>query len=214
MSASLRVLTPGASPNVFLALEAGAPFAVGVEGAWPIVGAGVMPIHGLVYFDGKQLNLSSMSEEQPVLVDGRAIPGSWTPITKACQIAFGSVVLAYQPPRRGLGRENLSQIAIVAMGALVVMAAVFANARYRTQPAATLRPRAAVMARVTAPTAPVGVVVHPVKHPPKRLGKSAERVAADALHAGDRQKAAALYRELAAVQPENAAFVALARALQ
>lgn len=214
MSAALRLVTLGASPNVFLSLEAGAPFAIGSEGAWRIAGTGVLPVHGLVYFDGKQLNLSSMSEDEPVLVDGRPIPGSWTPVTKACQIAFGSVVVAYTPPRRGPGRENLSQIAIVAMGAVVVMAAVFAASRYRVEPAATLKPRAAVTARFSAPTAPVGVVVHPVKHPPKRLGKSAERVAADTLHAGDRQKAAALYRDLAQAQPENAAFASIARALQ
>lgn len=59
------------------------------------------------------------------------------------------------------------------------------------------------------------VVVHPVVHPAasSSAGKTAERIAVDALHSGDVARAAQVYAELAAANPDNPALVEAARQL-
>jgi hypothetical protein len=59
------------------------------------------------------------------------------------------------------------------------------------------------------------VIVHRVTHPPSppSSAKTAERLAADAVHTGDIRRAVALYRELAEANPEIAVFEDAARIL-
>jgi hypothetical protein len=90
-----------------------------------------------------------------------------------------------------------------------------AQAQASSTPQAAAPPSVANDVRPVAPRAPMdSVVVHRVVHPASSssAGKTAERQAVDALHLGD-PRAAALYRELAAAHPENAALVDTARML-
>lgn len=87
----------------------------------------------------------------------------------------------------------------------------------KTPPTAHPLPTATASAVASAPAAsprPAGIVVHPTSHPPRRkIGKTEERLAADAFHAGDRKKSAALYLELAAAGSDNPAFATIGRIL-
>jgi hypothetical protein len=85
--------------------------------------------------------------------------------------------------------------------------------RIAVVPAATSVPVA------SAPAPPVSVaaavVVYPAVHPASAASakKTPERLAADALHAGDFHRAAVMYRDLAVAHPENPAFSDAARML-
>lgn len=87
----------------------------------------------------------------------------------------------------------------------------------KTSPSARPVPTATASAVASTPAAaprPAGIVVHPASHPPRRkIGKTEERLAADAFHAGDRKKSAALYAELAAAGSDNPAFATIGRIL-
>lgn len=106
--------------------------------------------------------------------------------------------------------------------ATVVTIGVVSFLRLRTATAA--RPALApVPVAIRAPALPSAsapplqrLVIHGAVHPPapRGSGKTPERLAADAVHAGDHRRAAALYAELAARYPENPAFAAAAETLQ
>ena len=71
---------------------------------------------------------------------------------------------------------------------------------------------------VPAPSASIAPVVEPVVvyrvvHPASSSKKTAERIAADALHAGDLNRAVSIYGELAAAHPEDEVFADTARIL-
>lgn len=84
------------------------------------------------------------------------------------------------------------------------------------RPAPSTLPLASASGSAQPPAPPVDkVVVHPVVHPApsSSVGKTQERVAVDALHSGDVRRAADLYAELAAANPQNPALVEMARQL-
>ncbi|MBS2015298.1 MAG: hypothetical protein JST00_20595 [Deltaproteobacteria bacterium] len=235
-SATLRLLTPeiGSAPS--WSLHEGQAFTLGAQGDWSLGRGVLLPIHALAYFDGRSLLIAGAHEGCDVRVDGRPIGTSWTPIDRRCRITLGPIAIELAPRPRvtttvkrarlpwhaGLLSEMRRRAPLVAGGAAIAFTITLAVLRsssaheLRRAAAPTANP-AATMAAPAAPppkAAATGVVVHPVVHPPRRkLGKTEERLAADAFHAGDRKKAAALYAELAAESPENEAFAAIAALL-
>jgi hypothetical protein len=74
-----------------------APLSVGTGGAWQVNAPGVRPVHLYIYFDGQTLFLQSAEPADPPQMDGRPLPGSWTPATPRCTITFGQARLAFRP---------------------------------------------------------------------------------------------------------------------
>ncbi len=73
------------------------PLGVGAEGSWKVRGNGILGVHAYIYFDGNSLFVQSADDTNPVLVDGRAVAKSWTPISAPCTISLATVRLAYKP---------------------------------------------------------------------------------------------------------------------
>lgn len=236
MSTSLRLLTPelGSAPS--FALHEGATFTIGARGDWSIGRGALLPIHALAYWDGRALLLASAQEQADVRVDGRVIGTSWTALDRRCRIDMGPVAIELAPLSRvtttvkrtrppsqaGVLAELRRRSPLVVGGAAIAFTITLAVLRSSSahEPRRVDRPVAKPVAAAATPPAPqakplaTGVIVHPVVHPPRRkLGKTEERLAADAFHAGDRRKAAALYAGLAAESPENEAFATIASLL-
>ena len=122
----------------------------------------------------------------------------------------------------GLGHRGPIIVSGAIVAVALVIAAILCVSPARASRRQTLAPKAPTTRALATPTAsappaaprPTGVVVHPTTHPARRkLGKTDERLAADAFHAGDRKKSAALYAELAAAGSDNPAFATIGRIL-
>lgn len=116
--------------------------------------------------------------------------------------------------------RDRTAFAVLGMTLLAVIAVGLFLFRSRSASAATPAslfttppPLPSAVTSASAPLPPL--VIRPVVHPvaPKSSGKTLERLAADAFHAGDRKRAAALYSELAARTPENPSFAKAAAML-
>lgn len=252
MSGLLRVLTPGASEIPYVELIDGEPtdpFTIGYAKDWIVRGPGVLPAHALVYFDGAHLHMSSADEEAPVIVDGAALPMSWTVIDRSCRFLIGGVEMAFASmgeealarTQDGTGQRATTQRSSrrrepprwpwAIVGAVLSLSIGMSLHLHPTggarpvrrdeAPAARAATTAAAASASSEPAAPslalaaqASVVVHPVSHPASAAtGKTLERLAADALHVGDRARALRLYRDLIARQPDNVAFEAAERIL-
>jgi len=77
-----------------------APLGVGTEGAWRVRGAGVLGVHLYLYFDGQALFAQSADQSKPVVVNGRSVGATWTPLTAPATIALGTARLFFRPNAR------------------------------------------------------------------------------------------------------------------
>jgi hypothetical protein len=128
--------------------------------------------------------------------------------SKEILVIVGLVVVAFTVAAVLTARSRrkevpMAQAQVPAAGASALLP--ISSALPQGSSAAPPAPRASVEA----------VVVHRVVHPApsSSVGKTMERQAVDALHAGDLRRATELYRQLAAANPDNAALVDTARLL-
>lgn len=218
------------------------PLALGSEAEWRLRGLGVRATHAWLRFDGSRLELTASERSSIVLVDGRPLALGWAPIARACRIELGTVALSFEPIAHDVERESsaghavsvishpkpsrrpaVSATAILLAAIVVMAAAVLYLAIHSSHRGPAVEPEILATAAPAVSAAPVAsaaahvdsVVVYPVRHlPAPRSGKSLERLAADAFHAGDHRRAAALYRDLASRQPDNVAFATAADMLE
>jgi hypothetical protein len=96
-----------------------APLGVGTEGAWRIRGAGVLGVHLYLYFDGQALFAQSADQSKPVVVNGRTVGATWTPLTAPATIALGTARLFFRPNARDSDDDEDRTIAQAAPSELV-----------------------------------------------------------------------------------------------
>ena len=73
------------------------PIPVGTEGKWRVKAQGVMDEHALLYYDGTQLFLQSLDEQNPVLVSGYEVPTEWVAVDPPCTVEMGDAQFAFGP---------------------------------------------------------------------------------------------------------------------
>ena len=92
---SLHLVAPDGSMRSTWPLTAGAPFTIGAQGNWCLGRGLLLPVHALVYFDGRTPLVASASQEWPVHLDGRPLPTSWTPLERSCRLTMGPIAIHY-----------------------------------------------------------------------------------------------------------------------
>ena len=73
------------------------PIPVGTEGKWRVKAPGVIDEHALLYYDGTQLFLQSLDEQNPVLVSGYEVPTEWVAVDPPCTVEMGDARFAFGP---------------------------------------------------------------------------------------------------------------------
>ncbi|WP_394847224.1 hypothetical protein LZC95_07120 [Pendulispora brunnea] len=72
------------------------PTSVGQTAMWRIEGAGVLDVHGYLYFDGKALFVQSADDDAPMMVNRHRIARAWTEVRMPSTIELGEVQLVYR----------------------------------------------------------------------------------------------------------------------
>jgi len=72
------------------------PTSVGQTAMWRVEGAGVLDVHGYLYFDGKALFVQSADDDAPVMVNRHRIARAWTEVRMPSTIELGEVQLVYR----------------------------------------------------------------------------------------------------------------------
>ncbi len=72
------------------------PLGIGTEGSWRVQGDGILGVHAYIYFDGDALFVQSADDNNPALVNGRAVGCTWTPVTAPSTISLAGVDLMFR----------------------------------------------------------------------------------------------------------------------
>lgn len=72
------------------------PTSVGKKGMWRVDGAGVMEVHGYLYYDGACLYVQSADLAAPLLVNKRRVSTAWTEVQLGSTIELGQTELMYR----------------------------------------------------------------------------------------------------------------------
>jgi hypothetical protein len=87
----------GISDTKVRRFRAGTPVAtmtVGSQGAWKVEAPGVASVHAYLRFDGHQLLVATSDPRRPVVVDGTALPETWSPLQPPCVLSLGQANLS------------------------------------------------------------------------------------------------------------------------
>jgi hypothetical protein len=57
---------------------------------------GILNVHAYLYFDGQALFVQSADDDNPALVDGRAVGRDWTPVNMPCTISLAAARLVFR----------------------------------------------------------------------------------------------------------------------
>ena len=92
-----------------------ATLTVGTHGAWKVEGPGVASVHAYLRFDGRQLLVATSDPRRPVVIDGRAVPETWSLLQPPCLLNLGQACLSVErafvettPPNPALGASARS----------------------------------------------------------------------------------------------------------
>jgi hypothetical protein len=72
------------------------PVGIGSGGSWRVMADGILNVHAYLYFDGQALFVQSADDQNPALVDGRAVGRDWTPVNMPCTISLASARLVFR----------------------------------------------------------------------------------------------------------------------
>jgi hypothetical protein len=73
-----------------------ATLTVGSQGAWKVEAAGVASVHAYLRFDGSQLFVATSDPRRPVVVDGIAMPETWSRLNPPCLVSLGRASLSIE----------------------------------------------------------------------------------------------------------------------
>ncbi len=89
----------GASDPKVRRFRSGSPVAtltIGSQGAWKVEAPGIASVHAYLRFDGRELLVATADPRRPVLIDGRAVPETWSLVYPPCQLNLGGACLSVE----------------------------------------------------------------------------------------------------------------------